>query len=611
MLEILGRVTRGVDRPDRDDLHLLGSLVEPIDEVLVRPVNDVGIAWIGQYESCFAVRRVVPVALHDGTLVIHARDGDARIVLLSAVEVIGETRVDRHMVELGRRLVVNGAPGLATVEGDRRSAIARFDDAVGLGRVDPDAVMVAMARRQELEGLAAVGGPEQAGVLGVYGISVLRVRENGGEVPGALAEPSVIIDALPVLAAIVGAVQTALLRLDHRVYAFRVRRRDADVNTSEDTRRQSIAGELLPAHTPVGRAVQATARTAAREVPRLATCLPERGVDGARIVWIEADIDRSGVLVLVEHLGPGLAAVGRAKDAAFRIRSEGVAECRDQHDIRIVRIDDHRPDLTRVLEAEMAPGLAAIDRAVHAISVGHVPARRSLAGPDVDDAVVGWRDGDGADRADRGAIGQRLPGVTAIGCLPHTARHSAEIKGAAIAGYAGDREGASTTVGADAAPSQCPKEARVNGHGSRGGRRSGGGCGARAGRLQCRSSDDGKNNATAHKAMSPDTCDARVHVFPRMVDSNEARFSCRRSYVVDAVAAYPGNRAVADLSMLCGAMARGAGDHQAADTRDDQQKSQRSAEQRHAREHEQHDQHPDQHQNPLTGENLGTTVQAR
>ena len=96
--------------------------------------------------------------------------------------------------------------------------------------------MVTVARRQELEGLAAVGGAEQAGVLGVHGVGVLRVREDGGEVPGPLAEPSVIVDALPVLAAIVGAVQAALLGLDHRVDALRVRRRDADVNSAEDAR---------------------------------------------------------------------------------------------------------------------------------------------------------------------------------------------------------------------------------------------------------------------------------------------------------------------------------------------------------------------------------------
>ena len=195
-----------------------------------------------------------------------------------------------------------------------------------------------------------------------------------------------------------------------------------------------------------------------------------------------------------------------------------MAECRDQHDIRIVRIDDHRPDLTRVLEAEMAPGLAAIDRPVHPIAIGHVAARCSLAGADVDDVVIGGRDGDGADGADRGVIGQRLPGVSAIGRLPHPARHRSEIKGAGIAGYAGDREGASTAVRTDAAPSQRPKEARVHRCGGRSSGRRGGGCGARARRVQYRSSDHGKDNATTQKALSPDACDARVHESPRWLN---------------------------------------------------------------------------------------------
>src|SRR5205823_13700676 len=56
-------------------------------------------------------------------------------------------------------------PGLAAVEGDRGAAVARLDDPVRIARVDPQSVVVAVPRRQEIEGLAAVGRAEQPRVL--------------------------------------------------------------------------------------------------------------------------------------------------------------------------------------------------------------------------------------------------------------------------------------------------------------------------------------------------------------------------------------------------------------------------------------------------------------
>src|ERR1700757_1450915 len=71
---------------------------------------------------------------------------------------------------------------------------------------------------------------------------------------------------------------------------------------------------------------QPAPRPAPREVPGWPACLPQRGINDAWIVRIEADIDRAGVLVLVQHLRPGLAAIGRTEHAAFGIRPEGVPE---------------------------------------------------------------------------------------------------------------------------------------------------------------------------------------------------------------------------------------------------------------------------------------------
>src|SRR5262249_32600560 len=153
------------------------------------------------------------------------------------------------------------------------------------------------------------------------------------------------------------------------VYAFGVGGGDAHVNAPERALRQSVARQLLPGHAAVRRAIQATAGTAAGEIPRLPPGLPQRRVHDARIAWIEADVDGAGLLVLVEHLGPRLAAVDRAEDTALGVRTEGMPESRHQHDIRIVRIDDECADLPRVFEADVAPGLAAIGRPVDAVPI--------------------------------------------------------------------------------------------------------------------------------------------------------------------------------------------------------------------------------------------------
>jgi len=82
--------------------------------------------------------------------------------------------------------------------------------------------------------------------------------------------------------------------------------------------------ELFPSCAGVGGAVNAAAGTAAGERPGRAPGFPQRGEQDVGILRIERHVDRTGVLVFVENLVPGLAAVGGAKDAAFCVGSVGV-----------------------------------------------------------------------------------------------------------------------------------------------------------------------------------------------------------------------------------------------------------------------------------------------
>ena len=75
---------------------------------------------------------------------------------------------------------------------------------------------------------------------------------------------------------------------------------------------------------------------------------------------IESYVDASGVLIFVENFLPGLAAVSRAENAAFGVRSVGMAESGHENDIRIVGIDDDFADGAAVVQANVLPGLAAV-----------------------------------------------------------------------------------------------------------------------------------------------------------------------------------------------------------------------------------------------------------
>ena len=118
----------------------------------------------------------------------------------------------------------------------------------------------------------------------------------------------------------------------------------------------------------------------------------------ARVVQIHRDVGAAGVLVDEQRLRPRLAAVGRAEDAALRLRAVGVAERAGEHDVRVLRVDDEARDAAGLLEAHQRPGLAGVGRLVDALADRDVAADLALAGAGPDDVRVGGGDGERADR---------------------------------------------------------------------------------------------------------------------------------------------------------------------------------------------------------------------
>ena len=108
--------------------------------------------------------------------------------------------------------------------------------------VDPDVVVVAVVRPLDrLEGLAAVDALEQRHLRAPDDVGVLGIDGDGGEVPGPLAQVMAGVDQLPGVAAVVGAEQAALLGLDQGVDAPAVGRGDGDADLAPDAFRQPLA----------------------------------------------------------------------------------------------------------------------------------------------------------------------------------------------------------------------------------------------------------------------------------------------------------------------------------------------------------------------------------
>src|SRR5260370_28802082 len=101
-----------------------------------------------------------PVAKSDFAKVTAAGGTDRAAFLLGAIHPVRKLVVGNDVIELGGRLVVPGAPGLAAIHADGRPLIDSEGNDVGIFGVDPDGVIVVAAGRA-LDGreiLAGVGG---------------------------------------------------------------------------------------------------------------------------------------------------------------------------------------------------------------------------------------------------------------------------------------------------------------------------------------------------------------------------------------------------------------------------------------------------------------------
>src|SRR5256884_4893780 len=188
-----------IRRPPRSTLFpyttLFRSAIEAReDRAFVVGVNDIRIARIGNDIAALPAADGVPVAAVNKAAITARLDAHRRVVLLRAVNTIEKIVVRRDVIELRGRLVVLRGPISAAVNRDGGTAVVAVDQAIGILRIDPQSVMIAVRRVEALESFASVDGPIKPGVGDVHLVRILRVCPNVGEIPRPLAEAVVVID---------------------------------------------------------------------------------------------------------------------------------------------------------------------------------------------------------------------------------------------------------------------------------------------------------------------------------------------------------------------------------------------------------------------------------
>ena len=458
-------------RPDRDDARLADAVVVPEQRVAAARraadcpgEDDVRVLGVdGDVPALRAPHRVA-VGPRNRPRVRAARHADRAVVLLGGVDPVGKLVVGGEVVELRRELVVDRRPGLAAVERHARPAVVALDHPLRVARVDPQLVVVAVRRGYPHEGLAPVRRLPHVQVQHVAGVRVLRVGVYVGVVPRPLQQVAVVVDVLPRIAAVVRPVQPPLLGLDDRPDPPRLGGRGSDADPPLGAFRQSlVAGDVGPGVAPVRRLVETAVRPAARELEGLPQRLPHGRVHDAGVRRVQRQVDCAGLVALVQHLLPRVAAVLRPEHPALLVGTECVAEGGHVHEIGVRGMDSDPRDVPRVLQAHVLPRLPSVGGPVHAVAVGHVAADAGLAGTGVDHVGVGLANGQRAHR--RGVeivVADGLPVGAAVGRLPDAAPDGAEVEDHWVAGVARGGHDTAAPRWTDAPPPQGLHQAGID-----------------------------------------------------------------------------------------------------------------------------------------------------
>ena len=433
-------------RDGRHVLDLAGRPIESCDAVRSRAVDDLGMERVGRGVAVFDDPDGVPLAESDLAVVPAAGNAHRAAFLLAAANLVRKLVRRGGVIELRRRLVVPGAPGLAAVHGDDRALVAHEQNNVRIAWVDPKILVIVAAGRASdaAPSLAAVGRAPSDDAGAIDDVRILRINLRHGQVAAADAQRGarVVGRIPPGFARVVRAVNPEaaaglIIAGDRRghggVKALRIARRDGDIDLNHAL--GQTLRELPPVVAAVGGLVEPAARAAISVAvfPRPFARLPKAGVKDVGVRRVHFDVRAAGVFVHIKNLLPILAAVRRAINAALGVRAVGMPEHGGKHVVRVAGINGERRNLLAVAEAQMRPGLAAIGGFINAVAHREVRPLQAFAGRDVNSIRVGRRDGDGSNRLRGLLVEDGRPGAAVVVRFPNPAVHLTHVKNIGLA----------------------------------------------------------------------------------------------------------------------------------------------------------------------------------
>ena len=320
--------------------------VLPVDLAAITAAeDDIGMTGVQRDGPGFAAGGIAPFLLRAQAVVQPPlQHADARIVLLRAIEAVGELVVHLNVIQFGGGLVVERREGAPVVHRHLGAAVARQREQPRIARVDPDVVGVAMRHRYFLERGAAIVGAQQGHVHHIDLARVHRIGAHMAVIPRPPAHLLVAVDQRPGRAAIIRTIKPAAgLRLHQSPYAARVGGRHCHPHLADVAHREP-AGQLAPRCAAVGGLVHPAVRPAGNHRPWLALDARQAGINLVRIVWAHGERHRAGAIVHEQHMLPRAAAVACAVDAAFLVAAKGVAESSHVDHVGVARVHDQFAD---------------------------------------------------------------------------------------------------------------------------------------------------------------------------------------------------------------------------------------------------------------------------
>ena len=164
-----------------------------------------------------------------------------------------------------------------------------------------------------------------------------------------------------------------------------------------------------------------------------------------RIIRVEHQIDRAGLVISKKDFLPLLAAVIRTEYAAHFVRPISVPQRSHVHDVGILRMHHNLRDVLRIVEADVRPRLPAVHGLVHPVPIRNISANARFPGAHVNHIRVRRRYRNRANGHDSGFVRHGRPRQPTVLRLPHTASHGAEVIRLRIASHSRNSKRAPAT----------------------------------------------------------------------------------------------------------------------------------------------------------------------